>query len=179
MKEYKLLKDTPTRKAETVFVQRFINRMCNRYEYIPIDHDRDCYSANVYGPDKVENNPDWFEEVKEEEALPYSPYSRLVKQETKEVEGTKLRALVKIEGTKIIIEPIIPPSVKLETLYDIVDKVGKSLFTKEDMKDFAVYYVNDYTGGQFDELEAAVYKDLDFEFNKWLEKKNKPKPNNE
>ena len=57
MKKYRLLKDTPTIKAGAIF------KLNDNQEYeCKIDR---LGNSSIYIPEYVENNPDWFEEIKD------------------------------------------------------------------------------------------------------------------
>ena len=57
MKKYRLLNDTPTIKAGAIF------KLNNNQEY-ECNIDR-LGNSSIYIPEYVENNPHWFEEIKE------------------------------------------------------------------------------------------------------------------
>jgi hypothetical protein len=80
MKKYKLLKDLPNIKAGTT---RFRNEM-NKYACVD-KHDETAYLNHKL----VENNPEWFEEVKEVEPSPEYVYINGKKYFVKKKSGDK------------------------------------------------------------------------------------------
>jgi len=80
MKQYKLLKDLPDLKAGAIFIKGSEE-----------DGDYHCQGEYRYDEDVVENNPEWFEEVKEE----YEKSVAMTFIDTHYIDKDKIRDLIK------------------------------------------------------------------------------------